>query len=187
MKSLKILLPVLVLLFFSCNSEKKKERPARIDSVISGMSPKPDTSAAAKAEIKKDSAANPPKQEQKTQVVTGTVYCLIPYCGGMRPSPEIVENTKKPHRFISSTFKLKNKSGSYTITTDKNGNFSAAIPDGEYEFWLTEKVDVSLYNVSAENCNECLTKPVTKTTIAKGKPNTITFAFHCGPDDRRRP
>jgi hypothetical protein len=187
MKRSVILLGILASVI-SCSEQKKEKRPAKVDSLISTMAPKPDTDTSTVAEaISSETSEDTVVKKGAAVEIKGTVYYSLPYCAGIAPSPEIQEGLKKTYRLYSSTIRLQNKSGSYTITTDKNGNFTASVPPGEYDVWLTKEIDPTIYDVRPENCDKCLTERIATATISSGKNNRISFRFKCDPNARRRP
>lgn len=130
-----------------------------------------------------------PKEGTTKEVVVneGIVYCTLPYCGGARPSEEIVAEKKKSILLTNSTLMLKNKKGDeYLVTTNDKGIFRSGIPAGQYDIYLTEKTNKAIYNVSPETCENCLTKPTGNVIIQKGIQASMVVHFNCAPGDKKR-
>ncbi|MEO5643089.1 MAG: hypothetical protein ABIQ40_12240 [Bacteroidia bacterium] len=131
-----------------------------------------------------------PGDKTTTKEVTvseGIVYCTLPYCGGARPSEEIVAEKKKSILLTNSTLMMKNKKGvEYLVTTNDKGIFRSGIPAGQYDIYLTENTNKAIYNVSPETCENCLTKPTGNVIIQKGIQASCTVHFNCAPGDKKR-
>ncbi len=118
----------------------------------------------------------------------GIVYCSRPYCGGARPTEEIIAEKKKSVLLTNTTLKMKNKAGvEYVVTTNDKGIFRSGIPAGQYDVYLTEKTNKAIYNASPETCENCLTEPMGYVTIREGQQASFTIHFRCGPNDKFRP
>ncbi len=118
----------------------------------------------------------------------GIVYCSRPYCGGARPTEEIIAEKKKSVLLTNTTLKMKNKAGvEYVVTTNDKGIFRSGIPAGQYDVYLTVKTNKTIYNVSPETCDKCLTEPMGYVTIRQGQQASFTIHFRCGPNDKLRP
>ncbi len=76
--------------------------------------------------------------------LSGTVYKHNPYCGGIRPTPEIANGTNSV--FADKTFGVVKDTTLRKVikkfTTDKDGKFSIKLPKGHYfiffDFKLTD-------------------------------------------------
>jgi hypothetical protein len=91
--------------------------------------------------------------------VKGKVEQTFPYCGGAKPTKEIVDecNTSKP--FANKVFYLRNRKLNTrtnniikTFTTDSLGNFSLKIRQGSYSIIVEEQ----LKDIKSEDCRERL-------------------------------
>ena len=88
-------------------------------------------------------------------VVSGSVTQTYPYCGGARPTKEILEEMAEPKPFPGKKFYvIKGEINSKTrevildFTSDTEGNFSFSIEPGTYAIILEEQVkepDASKY------------------------------------------
>ncbi|MDQ3109226.1 MAG: hypothetical protein M3R17_04985 [Bacteroidota bacterium] len=179
----------IVLLLSACGSDKRDE--ARIDS-LNSLSVPVDTTSQLPPKTDSDSVkVITPKPETETgkevAVNEGIVYCTLPYCGGAKPSEEIVANKKKSILLTYSTLKLKSKTAEYVVTTNDKGIFRSGIPAGQYDVYLTKETNKKIYDVSPEKCANCLTKPMANVIIQKGIQASFVIHFNCGPDDKWRP
>ncbi|HET6990629.1 MAG TPA: hypothetical protein VFJ43_04860, partial [Bacteroidia bacterium] len=152
---------------------------SRIDSLVSLPIP---LDTVNQKVVKKDSVVK--DTTPSAPIIKGTVLYNLPYCGGARPTQEILDELAQMKPLTKSTLKLKNKSGEYFITTDSKGKFSIAIPPGKYDVYLTKKTDKNIYDVSPANCESCLTKPI---AVFYTNNPLIQFTFRCGPNARLRP
>jgi hypothetical protein len=178
-----------IIFFSACGSGKDEE--ARIDSMNS-LPIQGDTVNQQPPKTDSDSVKAPaPKENEGTgkevEVNEGIVYCTIPYCGGARPTEEIIENRKKSILLTNTTLKLKNKTAEYIVTTNDKGIFRSGIPAGQYDVYLTKDTNKKIYNVSPETCENCLTKPMSNVIIQKGIQASFVIPFNCGPNDKFRP
>lgn len=150
--------------------------PAKKDTLVSA-----DTQA-------KTVVDSPRKHNEPTSQVWGSVLYNLPYCGGARPSKEMIAELQRYKPLPFSTLLLKNKSGSYKITTNFEGTFYApSVPTGTYDVYFTEKVEKTIYSVKPEDCENCLTEVVATVTIKTNEKNVIKVSFRCGAKDRPRP
>ncbi|MCH2236135.1 MAG: hypothetical protein MK078_18025 [Crocinitomicaceae bacterium] len=62
-----------------------------------------------------------------------------PYCGGMAPTPEMLENQTSPYSNTVFIFIDKNKGTEERIKTDENGMYKLILPAGEYAIRETFK------------------------------------------------
>jgi hypothetical protein len=125
---------------------------------------------------------------KEVTVNEGIVYYTRPYCGGARPTEEIEAERKKSILLMNTTLKMKNKAGVvYVVTTNDKGIFRSGIPAGQYDVYVTEKTNKTIYNVSPETCENCLTEPLGNVIIRDGQQASFTIHFRCGPNDKFRP
>jgi hypothetical protein len=182
-----------IILMLSCG---QAEAPAHADST-NPLTTQPDTAIqqpiAADTHPAKDTNTAPqtaetPAPKKEVTVNEGIVYYMLPYCGGARPTEEIIAEKKKSRLLTNSTLKLKNKAGvEYLVVTNDKGIFRSGIPAGVYDVYLTEKTNKELYNVSPETCENCLTKVMSYVEIRNGQQASFVIQFACGPDDYKRP
>jgi hypothetical protein len=178
-----------IVLISACGPAEKEN--SRIDSLTSlpipldtvhSPAPKTDSDTAKTSAPKGSTGTN-----KEVQVNEGIVYCTIPYCGGARPSEEIIEQRKKAILLTNTTLKLRSKTAEYIVVTNDKGIFRSGIPAGQYDVYLTEKTNKKIYNVSPETCADCLTKPMSNVIIQKGIQASFVIPFNCGPNDKWRP
>ena len=182
---------VTIILFSACSGEPVEKVVTKIDSLT--LKPVPqDSTPDDVPKINSDSIKDvSPKQETETgrigNISEGIVYYTLPYCGGARPSEEIVADKKRERLLTNSTLKLVNQKGDgYVVTTDDKGIFKSGILPGTYDVYLTEKTNKEIYNVSPETCENCLTKKMQVVTLTKGVQAKIVVHFACAPGDKRR-
>ena len=137
MRSFLLLLP---LVLFSCENsqpeETKKDSPAVVRAV--------DTIATTvKKDTVTDSITKQPVQQADT--LRGTVRFNLSYCGGAAPTMEVIEELKKYHALPSSVIILKKSGVRYVISTNENGEFAAALPEG---WWSTAPRAMSPIRIS---------------------------------------
>ncbi len=196
----KIIFPAIIILFFSC-SNPDENTASRIDSLTSLPIPldtvgqnlgKNDT--AISPFLKSDANTLTQSDSNKTEttnrisggIMEGIVYYTLPYCGGARPTEEILADKNKLRLLTNSTLRLKGKS-EYLVTTNGKGIFKSGIPAGTYEVYLTDKTDKTIYDVDPANCENCLTQKMGTITLQKGIQASIKVHFNCGPNDHMRP
>jgi hypothetical protein len=74
-------------------------------------------------------------------MVQGIVTYTNSYCGGARPSEEMLADYATPKNFVSTTIYLKRKKGGkviYKIVTDKDGKFKKCIKPGKYLLYMSK-------------------------------------------------
>lgn len=140
-------LPILIaaVLFFTSCKNKRAEcndgecHPQHRDSAITQAD-----SSSAKSLLRRDSIGKTENASEKSREVipatalNGTVYYNLSYCGGIEPSAEMMADFQQYRLLRNSVFRLKNKTGTYEINTDENGNFTATLPAGNYRFSLVK-------------------------------------------------
>lgn len=186
MKAAKLFF-ILPFFFFSCSGNKNKTGTDTLTSItIPGDS----------LPVKLDSAPSDHTQVvvpvdsikvKEVAVNEGMVFYTLPYCGGARPTEEILAEKKKAKPLTNSTLKLKNKSGDYLVVTNEKGLWRSGIPAGTYDVYLTEKTNKAIYDVKPGACENCLKEKMATITIKQGVRSDCTVHFNCGPDAKRRP
>ncbi len=170
-------------LLFSCNEPASN---TTTDSIPGDSVPplaKADSAAPKDSVIPDNTPAPPPPLPDMIDV---TVFYNKNYCGGMKPTDEMLGELRKWRRLPNSTLKLVNKSGEFLVKTDGKGNFSGIIPAGKYNVFLTKETDAAIYDVSPDACEKCLTDVMSSVEVAHGKKSDIYVTFRCGPMDKRR-
>ena len=77
-------------------------------------------------------------------LVQGTLTYTNRYCGGARPSDEMLAEYATPRNFTNSTIYLKRKKGGkviYKIVADKDGKFKKCIKPGKYFLYMSKYYD----------------------------------------------
>jgi hypothetical protein len=191
---------VVAVFFISCSGNENK-MPAKIDSVISSVVAKDSVAEKDSVQpnvIEKDSVDRKNKGTEKTNSkimvdtvpafeIKGTVYYTLSYCGGAKPTDEIIRELATPKLFVNSTFMLRNKDSKYRIQTDQNGGFTASLPAGHFDVYFTKGTNLSIISGTANSCNNCLTEKTGTVNIIADEKAKINIAFHCTPEDAKRP
>ncbi|MBC7696001.1 MAG: hypothetical protein H7141_11215 [Burkholderiales bacterium] len=76
-------------------------------------------------------------QSKKIKV---TLVQYIPYCGGAKPTAEIIKSAEKPVAYANKKLiYISDKQKTDTIITDKSGNIVKTLPYGTYKFFTPWK------------------------------------------------
>jgi exonuclease III len=123
--------------------------------------------------------------------ISGKVVFTNGYCGGARPSKEMEEEFKKEFPLKSSTILLKNKeSGKHIkINTGDDGNFSAELESGVYDYFMTEKYSKTMGASFRSSCDKWLKRCFGQLKVVSGKTKgyKLNFGFGCNPCEPPRP
>ena len=134
--------------------------------------------------------------------VTGKVLKIGAYCGGAKPTPEIMEQIQTPKPIPNTTFYIRNDSVNdidkpifLEFTTDSLGNFSIELPPGKYSIVNSEKKNAvytdelkKKYQKETDNYGkidmECIKEWLkTPDSVLKVKNSvsnfTVTYYDHC--------
>lgn len=128
----------------------------------------------------------------KTYPIIGSVQQSFSYCGGAKPTQEIIDNFAKLQPFKNKTFFIKkgkinsiNNKIVAKFTTDSLGNFSIKLPKGTYSILVEEQIKeikAEDYNTKFQTINnECLQKWWKKPyylLIVKKKNIPLKFIFN---------
>jgi hypothetical protein len=120
---------------------------------------------------------------------TGYLYFTSSYCGGARPTQEILKQHATPKILPNTTLHLHEVSDTsktnYTIVTDKDGKFSSCMPPGTYNVYMTDKYDAKALPDFDPECKAWLEQSLTQIEIRDNIPaNTnidLKLFFHCNP------
>src|SRR6185312_5372701 len=109
------------------------------------------------------------------------------YCGGARPTNEILTKYNTPAKLPNFKIKLVGKK-TYVAVTDSAGNFTHKIKPGTYSVFLTEETNKNLFLNYAPTCPKMLKTAYAQLHIEKGK-NQYTANLHfpcnlCQPNNR---
>lgn len=103
------------------------------------------------------------------------------YCGGARPTDEIINKYKTPNKLSNFKIKLLNKKP-ITFTTDSLGRIIAKLRPGKYRIFLTEENNKKLFTNYDPTCVKMLKPPYGELLIEPGKNNyKINLHFPCNP------
>lgn len=129
----------------------------------------------------------------KAYVVSGSVTQTFSYCGGARPSDEMLADIATPRAYPGKKFYIKkgsvNKSGSPIIlsfTTDEKGNFSFPLQPGTYSIIQEEQTKAfnpadykeETIKVDEECLKEWWKKPYYLLEIKASNIAGLKFEFH---------
>lgn len=193
----KLILPILIVSVLSaCSDQAGTDKQ---DSTPANDSQSVQTDSAGRGDtfVPKDSIAKPldsasadmnQKSSSRTSngpLIEGTVYYRYSYCGGARPTEEVLKQMEKLYPLPASEIHLRTREKSIVITTDKSGVYAANIPDGTYDIYLI-KVPSKVFDISKQNCPECTGQSMGQVKFPN-KMKQISFTFPCSVSDRKRP
>lgn len=70
------------------------------------------------------------------KIQTIKINCLSPYCGGARPSKEMIAESEKPKPYADKKVILVSATGKVdSATTDKDGNIKRKLKPGPYKLY----------------------------------------------------
>ena len=123
-------------------------------------------------------------QEKKTRLLTVTF--INSYCGGARPTPEMVAEYSIPKPLTNSTICLiptgsKSKKA-ICVKLDAKGEANVSLSASTYAVKMSKKFNKSLGLNYDSSCNEML-KRVWENIEIKADQNSISFSlsFNCNP------
>ncbi|MBN2891455.1 MAG: hypothetical protein JXL97_06295 [Bacteroidales bacterium] len=128
--------------------------------------------------------------------VTGVANYNSTYCGGARPTEEVLEKYNRLRPMKNTTIKFVNTDNSKKekTKTDENGNFSVNLSAGNWEYYLSEDFyDSNNEDVLLEiqkKCDELYNVPYG--TIEIFSDTTVNLIYHlpcnpCDPNINMRP
>lgn len=115
------------------------------------------------------------------------------YCGGAKPTEEIVQQHAALRLLTNSNLKLKNHFTGmvFTCSTNASGEAEVALEEGKYDVYLTPNINSSLNTGFDAKCNLWLDKSLFTVKVSNnGKVQDITIHFECNPCDvnmKKRP
>ena len=137
------------------------------------------------------------EKKTKSYLITGTVEQVFQYCGGARPTEEMLDKLRKPVAYPGKKFFVRRGSVNSlkskiirSIISDSLGNFSVRLPAGVYSFITEEQVnalnpkDYEKENIQADNSclKEWWEKPYYVLRIKNGglkKKLNFSFQHRC--------
>lgn len=188
-----IVLSAIVVLMISCGDGESAQKEQ--DSIINGdvgdslvpidssLPVGPDTSA-----LRKDSLPAETKSATPKYRTTLTVYYTTSYCGGARPSQEIVAGHETPRLFASSSLRLKNHhtGKEYYIKTSAGGTANYEFEEGKYDVFLTEDIRPSLNTGFDPKCAAWKQQLLRTVKIGPDtKVQDVNIHFVCNPCDEQ--
>ena len=164
------------------------------DTVIS-VRDIPDTGAAAVTTIATDTATATAIDTTAERLFTTRLEFTFTssYCGGARPTEEIIANKNTPRPLRNSTLLLKNhfNGKSYSCTTNDDGVCQTSITEGKYDIYLTTGINPKLGTGFDGKCSLWRNKVMYTVKITDdGKLRSVPVHFECNPCDdnmKRRP
>jgi hypothetical protein len=121
-----------------------------------------------------------------------SIFYTRAYCNGAAPTEDILMELASKKKLSLSEIKLVNKSNGkeYLAVTDKRGEIMINIPNGDYDLFLTEKINFEIPTGFNTKCAISLNK-VRKSFILNGpKIEKEVIHFECDPChsmNKRRP
>ena len=121
------------------------------------------------------------------------VYFTTSYCGGAKPTDEIISHHQTQRLLTSSNLKLKEHfSGrAYTLSTNASGEGEAELEPGKYDVYLTQNINASLNTGFDAKCSLWINKSLFTVKVSDdGTTQDVTVHFECNPCDensKKRP
>jgi hypothetical protein len=107
------------------------------------------------------------------------------YCGGARPTNEILAKYNTPAKLSNFKIKLAGKKTS-VVVTDTAGCFTHKLKPGKYFIYLTEETNKNLYTNYNPSCAKMLKAQYGELIIERGKSRyEISLYFPCNPCEPR--
>ncbi len=185
-----LLFIVLVAVFGRCSSHQP---PAEVKT--SQPLPAKDTVAITKTEpaktvdtIKKE-IVKPKTNTIDCEIMVSFTNC---YCGGARPSDEILDSYKTIYPLINSTIELRkkgSKNAPLLLSTDYKGMINTTLEKGTYQYYMTKKYSTETGCMFSSSCDVWLKQSFGEITIGTRQNNkyTLVYSFNCNPCEPPRP
>ena len=175
-----ILITVIVFTISACTNPQSStdQQNKTVDTVL-----KSDSTQKLNDTIKKAVVNTEIKSQED---VSGSVTFKNHYCGGARPSDEMLDGYEKQYPLKSSTILLKSKKQkdkTIEITTDKKGNFNLQLEPGTYDYYMTESYNKEMNCSFKSDCKKWLKQCFGQIKIKEEKYSgyKILFDFECNP------
>ena len=110
------------------------------------------------------------------------------YCGGARPTEEILAEKATPKLLYTSTLKFRNHftGKEYFIKTNADGIGSAEMEEGKFDVFLTKDINSGLATGFDSKCSQWLDQSLlTVKVLAGGKMQDVNIHFVCNPCDEK--
>ena len=128
----------------------------------------------------------------QTYAIKGTVQQTSPYCGGAKPTQEIIENLAIPKPFANKLFYIRQGKKNNTrnkilkkFTTDSNGNFSFKLPKGVYSIIVEEQLQpikskdyINRFQTVDDSCLQAWWQKPYYVLIVQKNNKPLLFTFH---------
>lgn len=103
------------------------------------------------------------------------------YCGGARPTPQILEKYNTPHDLSNTKIKLTGKK-CYIVTTDSVGNIFRKIKPGHYKISIAGITNPKLLMNYNPACSQMKSLAFVEINIVKTENNyEVNLHFPCDP------
>lgn len=120
-------------------------------------------------------------------------YYTTSYCGGARPTEEIIQENAMPRLLTNSKVKLKNHHTDivYTCVIGSDGEANVDLEEGKYDVYFTKEINPALPTGYDPKCSLWQNKSLFTVKVTNdGKTREVTLHFECNPCDenmKRRP
>lgn len=174
------ILALLCVWMFSCN----ESAGTQTDSVRVTDTPIIDTIPSVKTDTvaKKDTVV----PADPTYRATFHTYFTSTYCGGARPSQEILADKATPKALSFSWIKFKNHftGKEYVLQTNSEGIASGEMEEGKYDVFFTKDINPALGTGFDPKCKLWTDQLLLTVKVGTGgKSQDVTLHFLCNPCD----
>lgn len=125
------------------------------------------------------------------KAISGKATFSNGYCGGVRPSDEMLKEAQKERPLTYTTVLLKNvkTKKEHKITTDNTGKFKAELDLGSYDYFMTEKYNKNMGASFRSSCDVWMKRCFGRIKVTEGKEKgyNLYFGFGCNPCEPPRP
>jgi len=123
-------------------------------------------------------------------IVSGTAYYRLRYCGGARPTPEIEESFRQEYALVNQNIRFTNASDPADFVntkTNANGNFSVGLRPGTYNFFLLSTPGSKV--PPNPECQKYYDRSYGQIVVPAGGATNmhLLFSFPCDPCSPPRP
>jgi hypothetical protein len=170
----------------SCNEQPKTSGTDTVPDSVAAVSVVTDTVA----RITAGGADTVPVAVDSTYAIELTLYFTRSYCGGARPSEEILAELQKARLLTKSTLRLKNhfSKKEYTCKTNAEGKAYLTLEAGKYDVYFTKDINRELTTGFFPDCKIWQEKPqFTIKVTPERKAFSATINFECNPCNPNKP
>ncbi|HTF02457.1 MAG TPA: hypothetical protein VK826_00465 [Bacteroidia bacterium] len=125
-----------------------------------------------------------------TYTVELTIYFTRNYCGGARPSEEMLADLQTPRLLTKSILRLKNHHSQkeYTCKTNGSGKADLTLEAGKYDVYLTKDINSALNTGFYPDCKIWQEKPLFTIKVTPDRKSfSATINFECNPCNPNKP